>query len=88
MENLHPVFAPIVAGWISAVTPVARVSKDADASEFGPEEWHEERLDYTEERCVHCVREFYTDRLVATRVDGETLSLCFKCILDYEEGGR
>lgn len=84
MNNLHPVFAPIVAGWIAAVTTVAPVAKDVDASEFGPEEWHEERLDHTEERCAHCVREFYTDRLIATTAG----KLCFTCILDYEEGGR
>ena len=84
MTNLHPVFAPIVESWISAVKPVAPVSKDVDASEFGLEEWHEERLDHTEERCAHCVREFYTDRLVATTAG----KLCFTCILDYEEGGR
>jgi hypothetical protein len=59
--------------------------KDVDHREFGPEEWHEQRTDFTEARCAHCGREFFTDHLVTTSVDEESVQLCFVCVRDYEE---
>lgn len=75
-QNVSPAFR--------AALPVSRMAKDIDLREFGPEAHHEERTDWTEERCGHCAREFFADQFVATRVNGETVSLCFKCILACE----